>query len=233
MASGVATVASNGGDATTIVSPVAEQQPQDLDLDELLASYDDANAFRALLELWGARFESSNGDACGQVQTQGLSCSYQRGTWTTLRQLDRPVMMTLTRKDGETRLATLIGLNNEAAELSINDAPVSVPINALSDYWFGQFTLIWRPANGSDQAIGPWMQNERVRWLRQSLVALNDDYRPVEMDSVVFDEELKNQLIAFQRKHRLQADGVAGQQTQVIINTLLKLDGTPRLSVSR
>jgi len=39
--------------------------------------------------------------------------------------------------------------------------------------------------------------------------------------------------MAFQRQHRLEADGLAGQKTQVIINSLLQPDGTPRLSASR
>ena len=77
------------------------------------------------------------------------------------------------------------------------------------------------------------MENENVRWLRQSLAVLNEGYSPVDIDSAVFDEELQSQLVEFQRGHRLDADGVAGEQTQVIINSLLAQDGTPRLSDSR
>lgn len=218
-------------DATTD-EPLQVDQPLP-DLDELLIDYDDASGFAALLSLWGADFDMANGTACDQARAQGLSCSYQRGTWTRLRQLDRPVMMTLTGKDGEDHLAALVGLNDEFAELSMSDVSTQVPIGTLSDYWFGQFIMIWRPINGNEEPIGPGMQHENVRWLRQSLVALNDDYQPAEMDSIFFDDELREQLIAFQRQHRLGADGIAGQQTQVIINSLLALDGTPRLSESR
>jgi hypothetical protein len=37
----------------------------------------------------------------------------------------------------------------------------------------------------------------------------------------------------FQRDHRLEVDGLAGQQTQIIINSLLAVVGTPRLSTPR
>jgi general secretion pathway protein A len=77
------------------------------------------------------------------------------------------------------------------------------------------------------------MRHENVRWLRQSLAALNDTYQPADMDSAFFDDELEAQLVAFQRQHRLEADGLAGQKTQVIINSLLARDGSPRLSTSR
>lgn len=214
------------------VAPAAAQPPPP-DLDQLLATYENADGFDALLRLWGARFDPASGNACDQAEARGLSCSYQRGTWTTLRQLDRPVMLTLTRKDGETRFAALIGLDDENAVLSINRGPIAIPVSTLSDYWFGQFILIWKPANGSDQLIGPGMENENVRWLRQSLAILNEGYTPVAVESAIFDEELQSQLIEFQRRHLLNADGVAGEQTQVIINSLLAQDGTPRLSDSR
>ena len=215
----------------TIIPPASSPLPAP-DLDALLADYDDAGGFEALLNLWGAEFDAAGADGCDQAEAQSLSCSYQRGTWTTLRQLDRPVMLTLTRTDGETRDAALIGLNEISAALSIEDEAISIPVDQLSDYWFGQFTLIWRPANGSDQPIGPGMENENVRWLRQSLAALNDGYEPLDSESAFFDAELQDQVITFQRRHRLDADGVAGEQTQVIINSLLAQDGTPRLSDS-
>jgi len=72
----------------------------------------------------------------------------------------------------------------------------------------------------------------RTCWLRQSLAALNDGYEPLDSESAFFDAELQDQVITFQRRHRLDADGVAGEQTQVIINSLLAQDGTPRLSDS-
>jgi len=40
-------------------------------------------------------------------------------------------------------------------------------------------------------------------------------------------------VIDFQRDHRLVVDGLAGQQTQIIINSLLGSDETPRLTTSR
>jgi general secretion pathway protein A len=111
--------------------------------------------------------------------------------------------------------------------------PTTFPVSTLSDYWFGQFILVWRSATGVDQPVVPGMQHENVRWLRQSLAALNSDYQPDDMESAYFDDELKAQVMAFQRQHRLEADGLAGQKTQVIINSLLQPAGTPRLSASR
>lgn len=221
------------GIVATVDEPVATDIPlPGPDIDQLLADNNDAAGFDALLGLWGAEFDSGAGPACEQARVQGLSCSYQRGTWTTLKQLDRPVIMTLTGKDGINHLAALVRLTDEFAELAFQGERAQIPVDTLSDYWFGQFMLIWRPANGNDQLIGPGMQHENVRWLRQSLAALNDTYKPGDIESTYFDEALKNQLIVFQRQHRLEADGVAGQKTQVILNSLLAPHDTPRLTES-
>jgi general secretion pathway protein A len=226
---------------STTATPVPPANPEpkgaaaapDPDLDALLKNYDEQSGFRMILGLWDVDYEPANGTACDQAQRHGLSCAFQRGTWSTLKQLDRPVMMTLTGKDGNNHQVALVGLNGDLAELSLNDVPTMMSTTILSDYWFGQFILIWRPATGSDEPIGPGMRHENVRWLRQSLAALNDTYQPADMDSAFFDDELEAQLVAFQRQHRLEADGLAGQKTQVIINSLLARDGSPRLSTSR
>ena len=48
-----------------------------------------------------------------------------------------------------------------------------------------------------------------------------------------FDADLERIVRTFQRDHRLDVDGLAGQQTQIIINSLLAIDGTPRLTTPR
>jgi general secretion pathway protein A len=161
-----------------------------------------------------------------------ISCYFQRGSWNGIRQLDRPVVLTLTDSQGKTHQPVLVSLHDEIAELLIAGEQVAFPVDEVSNLWFGQFMLIWRPPGGKPVAISPGMQNANVRWLRQSLAALDSNYRPQDAESDFFDEGLRQQLMSFQRQHRLEADGLAGQKTQIIINSLLALDGTPRLSTS-
>jgi general secretion pathway protein A len=187
----------------------------------------------ALLSLWGIDYDPAAGSACAQAGSQGFSCYFQRGSWNGIRQLDRPVVLTLTDSQGQTHQPLLVSLDDDIAELSLGGQPMTFPVDEVSDLWFGQFLLIWRPPGGTPVAISPGMQNENVRWLRQSLAALDSNYQPQPADSDVFDDALQQQLIAFQRQHRLEADGLAGQKTQIIINSLLAVDGTPRLSAAR
>ena len=50
------------------------------------------------------------------------------------------------------------------------------------------------------------------------------------LDSGIYDAALEQRVIEFQRDHRLDVDGLAGQQTQIIINSLLGSEDTPRLT---
>ncbi len=204
--------------------------PTESDLNDLIAATDGTVARQALLSLWGLEFDVNDGSACSQAELAGLRCYFQRGTWTTLRQLDRPVILTLTALDGSDREIALTMLGDDTATLATADGPRTVLIEQLAEYWFGPYLVIWRPANGIDEALGPGMRSENVRWLRQSLAAINEGYEPTAADEDVFDAELEQQVIAFQRQHRLEADGLAGQKTQIIINTLLAQNDAPRLS---
>jgi general secretion pathway protein A len=188
-----------------------------------------AAAMQALFGLWGADYEDGSGTACSQAEAQGLSCYFNRGSWSGLRQLDRPAVLTLTDSRGEMHQAVLVSLTEDTGELVINGERATYPLDEISELWFGQYLLVWRPPNGSTDAIRPGIRDRNVRWLRQSLAALDPEYRPEDPASELFDEELKNRLMEFQRTNRLRVDGIAGQQTQIVINSLLRLEGTPQL----
>ncbi len=219
-------------EATGTPEVIPDAEPAAIDIDALFAGYDDGESFRTLFELWNETFDSARGTACEQATAAGLRCYFQRGTWTTLQQLDRPAVITLTRSDGSTWRAALVGLDEKKARLMVNGGEVVVPIASLAPYWFGQALILWRPPTGSDQPIGPASSGENVRWLRESLAALDDEYAVAADAADAFDEELVGRLQAFQRKHRLEADGIAGLKTQIIINSLLETDDLPRLSTS-
>ena len=72
------------------------------------------------------------------------------------------------------------------------------------------------------------MQDEDVRWLRESLALIQGE--PVApMDSNVFDQNLETRVRDYQRERRLTVDGLVGYQTQIAINTDLSFGDSPRL----
>ena len=126
------------------------------DIKDILAAYDDTTGFEALLDLWGVAYDPASGTACAQAEAGGLSCYFQRGTWNSLEQLDRPVILTLT-DDGMTYEVALVGLDGDVAWLATMNGTEAVQLDDLADLWFGQFLIVWRPPNGVAAPIGPGM----------------------------------------------------------------------------
>ena len=193
---------------------------------ELAASGDDA--MRRLLSLWGVDFTRGDGNGCELARQSGLSCLWQKGSFGVLRQLDRPAILTLTDQRGDAYQGVLISFAGDEVELAFGEQTNRYTVQEISDVWLGQYMIVWQPPNGTPRSIRRGMRSPEVAWLRQSLTTIGGDTE--NSDSDFFDADLEAKVRAFQRQNRLQVDGVAGEQTQIIINSQLADDGTPRLS---
>jgi len=219
--------------------PVAEAvvkeptEPEPTLLDELRLASDltvPDYAFATLFETWGLEYLSGARDGCTQAAEAGLACFDQRASWASLAQMDRPAILTLVDDTGNSHEVVLTAIRDGTAELSIGGVTVTHPVADIAAIWFGDFTLLWRPPTGSVVSLGIGSRGPAVAWLRNSLAAIDERYASVNPESDVFDAELDGLVRSFQRDHRLDIDGVAGQQTQIIINSQLAVEGTPRLS---
>jgi general secretion pathway protein A len=250
---GASAVAASGGAPPPAVKtesaaaePEAEPQPEaeaepdpapEATIDEQLLLAGEltslAPAFEVLFGLWGIEFSEPIVNGCEMAQSRGYACLMQQGSWSSLRQLDRPAILTLTDSGGKTHHVVLKGLHVDSAEISIAGVNVTHPFLDVADAWFGDYILLWKPPNGVAFSLGRGSRGDNVVWLRQSLAAIDERYRAEPLDSSVYDTELEQRVVAFQQDHRLDVDGLAGQQTQIVINSLLGSEDTPRLKMSR
>jgi general secretion pathway protein A len=191
------------------------------------ANTGDAAAFRRLLSLWGTAMADDK-DPCGQAAKAGLSCLEQRGSWAQVRALNRPAILTLTDGRGQRHRVVLSALDDQFATLYLGEDTQRVPVDELSRDWFGEFTVVWKPKTSHTRPLSVGMQGDEVRWLRRSLNALQGGASDPEHGDV-YDEELAIAVQNFQREHRLNVDGVAGVQTQVVLDTALAEPGSPLL----
>jgi general secretion pathway protein A len=191
------------------------------------ANTTDAAAFRRLLSLWGTAMTDDH-DPCGQAQKAGLACLEQRGSWAQVRALNRPAILTLTDDQGQRHRVVLSALDDQSATLDLGEHNVRVPLDDLSRDWFGEFTLVWKPKTSRTRLLSVGMQGDEVRWLRRSLNALHGAASDPD-HSDVYDQELAIAVQNFQREHRLNVDGIAGVQTQVVLDTALAEPGSPLL----
>jgi general secretion pathway protein A len=191
------------------------------------ANTTDAAAFRRLLALWGTAM-SDDRDPCGQAAKAGLACLDQRGSWTQVKTLNRPAILTLTDDRGQRHRVVLSSLDDQTATLNLGEHNEKVSIDDLSRDWFGEFTVVWKPKTSRTRLLSLGMQGDEVRWLRRSLNALGGVASDPE-HADVYDQELAIAVQNFQREHRLNVDGIAGVQTQVVLDTALADPNSPLL----
>ena len=218
--------------AATATAPApAHAQPPAVDLEGLLessgAATTDTAAFRRLLALWGTAMADDR-DPCGQALRAGLSCLEQRGSWAQVRALNRPAILTLEDSRGERHRVVLSALDDTYATLDLGENNPRVALADLSRAWFGDFTVVWKPKTPHTRPLSLGMHGDEVRWLRRSLNALRGGGSDPEHGDV-YDEQLAIAVQNFQREHRLNVDGIAGLQTQVVLDTALAEPGSPLL----
>jgi general secretion pathway protein A len=214
--------------AASAAAPAAPTAPS---INALLAANSantgDAAAFRRLLSLWGTAMANDK-DPCGQAAKAGLSCLEQRGSWAQVRALNRPAILTLTDDHGQRHRVVLSALDDRFASLDLGEHNERVPLDEVSRDWFGEFTVVWKPKTAHTRLLSVGMKGDEVRWLRRSLNALQGAASDPEYGDV-YDEELAIAVQNFQREHRLNVDGVAGVQTQLVLDTALAEPGSPLL----
>jgi general secretion pathway protein A len=217
------------GPAATPATPLA---PQIADIQTLLntqaARADGDTAFNTLLSLWGATYSPGEGRPCDQALQQGLECVYQKGSWGQLQLLNRPAILSLNDADGNAYRVVLTALNNDAARVVIGETAADVTLNSLSRDWLGEYLLLWRPQVIGQRSLTVGMRGGEVRWLRESLDMLSGAASTTGSD--YYDEALAKRIEDFQRRHRLTVDGIAGVQTQIVLDSLVNATGTPQLS---
>ena len=224
--------------ATTPVEEAAAEEPApppevSPTLEEVLASQGAATgtdaAMSALFTLWGAQYDAGAGNACRQAEQLGLACLFQRGTWTLLRQLNRPAILNLTDAGGYEHQVVLTSIERDDAAIVIGTEEKRFSLQELSDMWYGEYLLLWNPPSNNPKALRKGMRDPDVIWLRNSLAAIDPAYASRSASPDYFDDELEGFLRDFQRRNRLKVDGLAGQQTQIIINSSLESDNTPHI----
>jgi general secretion pathway protein A len=193
-----------------------------------VANTTDAAAFRRLLSLWGTAMTDDR-DPCGQAQKAGLACLEQHGSWAQVRAINRPAILTLTDEQGQKHWVVLSALDDRYATLDLGEHSQPVPLDDVSRDWFGEFTVVWKPKTSHARPLSVGMHGDEVRWLRRSLNALHGDSSDPEHGDV-YDADLAVAVQNFQREHRLNVDGIAGLQTQVVLDTALAEPGSPLLT---
>ena len=188
-----------------------------------------AAAYSYLFHLWQLNYAANkNGNACSYAITQGLSCLRRSGNLHSLRQLNRPAVITLYTKSGKSTFVTLTKLDTKFATINTSTDEITIDIATLDTHWFGDYTLLWQKPPYYQGAVKPGNNGPIVQWLDQQLVRIYGN-KSTPTISDTYTEELITQVKTFQQSKGLLPDGIAGPRTLIHLNNELGLQA-PQLS---
>ena len=178
------------------------------------------DAWRELAQAWGANF--ADGEPCQLAARQRLQCFRGSGSLASLRQLDRPVILTLRSESDEPAYAVMTGLGPHGAVLQTASARRSVSLLTLAQMWRGEFATLWRVPEGFRASAGEDGGNAASQWVAARLTALQGS--PQTPDSRDTEVPLRSRISAFQMAQGLKPDGLAGPMTYMQLNRLSGVD---------
>ncbi len=193
---------------------------------------DTDSAFGALFTLWGfdyAQFTGATG--CERAAQAGLRCLFESGTWSNLRQLNRPAIIELVDDAGFRHHLLVVQLTGEKATLLLAGQRYELPLSDIERNWFGKYLALWSPPDVVERMVRRGMRGASVVWVRETLARYGLP-RSTAPASEVFHAELEAQVKEFQRRHQLKEDGLVGKMTLVFLSNYSGNASAPVLSNS-
>jgi len=161
-----------------------------------------AAAWRELALRWNVAI--GEGDPCVAALQASLACFRSaNGGLSQLRQVARPVVLTLRPARGAASYAVLVALNEGSASLQVGTQAFTLSLPALLEAWRGEFATFWRVPPGWREGVDLAATPAGRSWLDERLLAAGQGAgRP-----------LAERVRAFQLAQGLPLDGVAGPLT--------------------
>ena len=211
------------GPAASAAASAATPAPDFDRLDTLLAAAhpQQATAWRELALRWNVAI--GEGDPCVAALQANLSCFRSpSGGLTLLRQVARPVVLTLRPPRGAAVHAVLVSLNEGSASLQVGSRSFNLALPALLEAWRGEFATFWRVPPGWRDGVDVSTTAVGRTWLDEKLAAAGQ----------AAGRPLSERVRAFQLAQGLPLDGVAGPLTLMQLNRATGVD-EPRFGASR
>ncbi len=214
----------------TLAATAAKPAPEII-LTELEGAFgaklrDEAEAYWHLALLWGLALPE--GAPCEVSPEEGLRCYKSNLGLAGIRQLDRPVVLTLRDDAGKIYYALLTGLTDASATLRIGTETRTVNLVALARRFQGEFATFLRLPRSYPQSVGAGASGEAVDWIATQLAKLDGSEATAANQS--FDQGLVKKLREFQSAQGLEADGIVGPKTYMHLNSVAGV-AEPRLKM--
>jgi general secretion pathway protein A len=202
----------------------------EIDLSEVLTHPADPDAvFQQVFARWEIQYSvAGSGDVCDIALAHGLNCLEGNGTWSTIRQYDRPTLLHLRHDDGTKEYVLVTSVQPRQVTIQRGTDEFTLSYQALERVWFGRFLVFWRPPIEVTRIIKQGQRGADVLWLRKQLDHVDGIDHSV-AHSTLFDAALTRRVQDFQRHHHLDPDGAVGARTLIQLKSAVADSTIPRL----
>ncbi len=187
-------------------------------------SRDIKTSFAVLFGLWG-KTPYKNLTACQAAQVQGLDCHQQQGGWQVLTAINYPAVLYFTDAEDKPFYGAAVGRDGQRLLLQFAEQQIWVTRGWFEQHYTGTFELLWHKPKIPRREINQHASAPDAQRLENQLAKINHR-APRTVNN--FDADLKRELMRFQQRHGLKADGIAGKQTFIQLNLYASSEG-PRL----
>lgn len=191
------------------------------------------SAVSSVFRCWQKIFPDKSGiTACELAVEAGLRCYFERGNWTNIVHINRPVVLELIRDNPQKQYVVVVEIQGDDVLLDFSGEQIPFKKNQIDEYWFGDFIFLWETPPTGSMLLKVGNSGPDVIWLKEQLNRAEGVVLPAERSSIspVFDDPLKKRVMDFQRLYGIEADGIVGEQTLIRLNTGL---GGPSVPVLR
>ncbi len=177
----------------------------------------EGQALRALAQAWRQRWTSD--DPCpSEGPAAQVFCYRSPAGLALIRQLDRPVVLTLRDATHPEAFVILWGLDGDQV---LTEGPKGLqtwPVAVVSSRWRGDFVALWQAPEGYRSKILPGQKGPALDWVATRLAQV--DKGPAPALPARLGGELNTRVLSFQVAQGLKADGVVGATTFMQLNRL-------------
>jgi general secretion pathway protein A len=188
-----------------------------------------AQSYAQLAALWGLSGPANQQEIRRLGRESGLRLMTGQDNLESLRNFDRPAVLTLYNDRGAPFYVLLERLNGSQARFVAAENRTKLDISALESRWFGEFALFWNPPESYRGIVMPGEADPVLAWLAASLRELGHYQGGVSPPTL--SEQLLGALKRFQFNAGLTPDGILGPKTLIRLNHALDISG-PRLARS-
>ncbi|MCG8614539.1 MAG: AAA family ATPase, partial [Pseudomonadales bacterium] len=101
-----------------------------------------SEAYQSLFKQWNLDWQEDS-SPCDYALNSGLDCLEHQGNWRSLRQLNRPAILTLYDTEGGVKYLPVVGVSDQAVTVAMGDQELVFSRDQIDRHWLGEFTLIW------------------------------------------------------------------------------------------